>query len=225
MADMGMASLVADLKASLFDSAQVFSVAGDDDAQFKRFLAQALPDLQVKRPVTRLGTVTLVAGEASYLVPDADFAALKVDLWRDPGKLPRPWEAGYPGALPHVSAVREDAQPVTDWDEYYAEWPYGRWRLHFDPAPTALHLACLGTSCKYWYFAVHRIDAAAAQTSVSPQDRGLLLLRAQAEAMLALSLRNAGKPVQLRDGMSGTPRNSTPAALAQQLMDLFWGAR
>lgn len=207
-AGMNEADLVADLKASLFDTAGVFT--GEDDADFKRFLAQALPDLQVKRPITRLGEVQLVAGEALYpLAGLADFSALKIDLWRDPAKLPKPWEPSYPGALPRLSAV----------------WSGTEAALMFEPAPTAAHLALLGTVCRFWYFAVHVVGADALDTTVAATDRGLLLLRAQAEAMLALAIRNAAKPVQLRDGLSGTPRNSTPSALHRTLLDLFWEAR
>lgn len=207
MADMSLASLVADLKASLFDAASVFT--GEDDADFKRFLAQALPDLQWKRPLTKLAQVVLVAGTPSYAVAEADFVALKMDLWRDVGKLPRPWEPGYPGALPRITAQ----QGATGWE------------LVFETAPTAAMLAWLGSTCRFYYFAQHAIGEQAADTTVAEADRGLLLLRAQAEAMLALAVRNAGKPVQLRDGLSGTPRNSTPAALHQVLLGLFIEAR
>lgn len=203
MSDMSLASLVADLKASLFDAANAFT--GEDDADFKRFLAQALPDMQVKRPVTKLGQVTLVADTAGYAIADADFAALKMDLWRDVGKLPRPWEPGYPGALPRIAAQLG----ATGFE------------LVFDPAPTAAMLAWLGSTCRFYYFAQHAIGTLAVDTTIAEADRGLLLLRAQAEAMLALAIRNAGKPVQLRDGLSGTPRNSTPAALHQVLLQLF----
>lgn len=205
---MGLDALVVDLKASLFDAAGAFTA--EDDADFRQFLARSLRDMQWKRPVTKLGEVTLVAGTASYsLAGLADFAALKMDLWRDVGKLPRPWEPGWPGALPRVSA-----QQVA-----------GGWELVFDPAPTALMVAALGSSCRFYYFAQHAIGELAADTTVAEPDRGLLLLRAQAEAMLALAIRNAGKPVQLRDGLSGTPRNSTPAALHQTLLQLFIEAR
>ncbi len=207
MADMSLASLVADLKASLFDAASVFT--GEDDADFKRFLAQALPDLQWKCPLTKLAQVVLVAGTPSYAVAEADFVALKMDLWRDVGKLPRPWEPGYPGALPRITAQ----QGATGWE------------LVFETAPTAAMLTWLGSTCRFYYFAQHAIGEQAADTTVAEADRGLLLLRAQAEAMLALAVRNAGKPVQLRDGLSGTPRNSTPAALHQVLLQLFMEAR
>jgi hypothetical protein len=204
---MSEADLVADLKASLFDAKNVFTSAADGD--FKRFLQQALADMQFKRPVTRLGTLTLEADEGRYAIAEADFASFKTDLWREPSKVPKPWDPAYPGALPRVCAVREvDA-----------------WFIQFEPAPTALHLSALGSTFKFYYFAAHAVGEAEADTTVNPQDRGLLLLRAQAEAMLALGMRNAGKPVQLRDGLSGTPRNSTPAALHEQLMKLFKEAR
>lgn len=204
---MSLADLVADLKESLSDSVNV--LAGEDDAAFARFLRQALPDMRFKRPLTRLGQATLQADEPVYAIGYADFAALKTDLWRDTTKLPKPWAPSYPGALPRICAERG----ATGWE------------LRFDPAPTVAHLSVLGTVCRYWYFADHQIGADAGETTVAPADRGLLLLRAQAEAMLALAVHSAGKPVVLRDGLSGTPRNSTPAALHHVLLDLFREAR
>ncbi len=65
---------------------------------------------------------------------------------------------------------------------------------------------------------MHVLGANAADTTIANTDRGLLLLRAQAEAMLEISLHNANKPVQVRDGYSGTARNSTPAALYESLL-------
>lgn len=205
---MSQNDLVADLKASLFDAASVFEAEGD--AELKRFLAQALPDLQVKRPLTKLGTLTLVAGTAAYPVEAADFAALKFDLWRNPAKLGKPWDPCYGAPLPRLEAVRGAD---------------GGWQLLFDPAPSAAQIAVLGTACAFYYFATHAIGETAEATTVAVQDRGLLLLRAQAEAMLALAMRNAGKPVQMRDGLSGTPRNSTPAALRETLLRAFWEQR
>lgn len=204
---MSEADLVTDLKASLFDAASVFTSAADAD--FKRFLKQSLPDMQFKRPVTRLGALTLAADVGRYAVAEADFAALKTDLWREPSKLPKPWEPTYPGPLPRICAARDGAA----------------WFIQFEPAPTALHIGALGSAFKFYYFAAHAIAPLEADTTVNPQDRGLLLVRAQAEAMLAMAIRNSGKAVQMRDGMSGTPRNSTPAALADQLLRMFREAR
>ncbi|MGE0350959.1 hypothetical protein [Hydrogenophaga sp.] len=203
---MKESDLVADLKASLHDSAAVFRAPLDAD--FRRFLAQALPDMQFKRPITRLGTVTLTVDEGRYAMPVDDFAALKTSLWGGTTRL-RPWEPGYPGAVPRA----------------HATWDGTAWWIELEIAPTAAQLAAWTNALSFWYFARHVVSDEEGATTVNALDRGLLLLRAQAEAMLELSVRNASKPVQLRDGLSGTPRNSTPAALYQALLDEFREAR
>lgn len=167
--------------------------------------------MQVKCPVTRLGTITLQANFPRYALGNGapGFAAFKTQLWGDSGCRLKPWEDGYPGAVPRVSAAFDANQ----------------WYLDFDPAPSARHTAYYGTNFQFWYFAMHAIGVAAGDTTVNEKDRGLLLLRAQVEAIRELAIRNAGKPVQMRDGLSGTPRNSTAAALWKDLLQLFNGAR
>lgn len=205
---MSQADLVADLKHSLHDSAAVFNAAADAD--FVRFLKQALPDMGWKRAITRLGQVSLVVGEPRYsLSAYTDFVAYKTHLWEKPAAYPNAWEPGYPGAVPRVTAVQDS----------------GAYWLVFDPTPSSQHIALRGATFKFYYFAAHEIGATAADTTVVLNDRGLLILRAQAEAMLELTLRNMAKPVQMRDGISGTPRNSTPAALHEQLLRMFQEAR
>lgn len=205
---MSKADLAADLKTSLHDSASLFDAAGDAD--FVRFLEQALPDMSWKRPRTRLGQVTLTAGEASYaLTSYTDFSSYKTHLWDKGSSYPQPWEPGYPGAIPRISSVVDGSAAS----------------LVFDPAPSAAHIATRGSAFKFWYFARHVLDTDAANTTVAAADRGLLLLRAQAEAMRELAIAQANKPVSMRDGLSGTPRNSTPAALHEVLMRLFMEAR
>jgi hypothetical protein len=205
---MALADLVADLKRSLHDSADVFDAA--DDADFVRFLKQALPDLGWKRPLTQVGQVTLVAGQGDYsLSAMPDFSNYKTHLWDRGGNCPQPWEPGYPGALPRVRSYKNAA---------------GYW-LGFDPAPSAAHIAVRGSAFKFYYFGLHSLADVATSTTVAVADRGLLLMRAQAEAMMELALRNMSKPVQLRDGLSGTPRNSTPRALYDALIAAFMEAR
>ena len=208
--NMSKADLVASLKDSLHDAAKVFAVDGaEPDAAFERFLAQALPDMQTKCPATRLGSVQLTANFPRYSLGNvAGFAAFKAQVWGD-ARPYKPWEPSYPGILPRVMASHEA----------------GQWWLEFDPAPTARHLAAYGSKFDFWYFGQHSIGALATDTTVALQHRGLLLLRAQVEAMRELSIRNAAKPVQLRDGFTGAPRNSTPIALAESLMRAFVEAR
>lgn len=206
-AGMSMADLVADLKTSLHDSAAVFKAPADAD--FQRFLRAALADMGAKRPVTRKASVTLEADTARYAVPVADFAAYKTDMWADATRLPKPWESAWPGPIPCVAAT----------------WDGATWWLDFETAPSPKHLAVFGRLFQFWYFALHVIGENAGDTTVAYADRGLLLLRAQVEALRELSVRAAAKPVQLRDGLSGVSRNSTPAALHEALLRVFWGAR
>jgi hypothetical protein len=200
---MSKADLVADLRDSLQDAAKVFVAA--NDADFKRHLDAAALEMVCKRPRTMLGTLTLVAEQFNYAAP-ADFLSYKAALWGI-GRV-QPWDKSYTGKLPDVrcalnGAVRE---------------------LHFLPPPTATQITVLGASFKFYYFAAHTIDATAANTTILPGDRGLLLLRAQAEAMKEMAMRNIGKPVQMRDGMSNGPRNGTPSFLFDVLMKQFEAA-
>jgi hypothetical protein len=204
---MSRADLVLALKASLHDVASVFD--GDTaapDANFERFLLQALPDMQIKRPATRLGTVELRAGVARMSVgsSNAGFAAFKTYLWGDDCKI-KPWSPDYPGTLPRVSASFEA----------------GQWWLNFSPAPSGRQISVHGSQFDFWYYAQHTIGELPEGTTIGLQDRGLLILRAQVEAMRELAIRNAGKPVAMRDGVSGQSRNSTPSAMADALMRQF----
>lgn len=202
---MDMASLVLDLKASLNDSVSAFKAA--DDGDFKRLLTLALPDMQVKRPITRLDFVPLVYGVDRYALDIADFAALKTPIWGDASRTPKPWEPTYPGRVPQATAT----------------WDGTAWWLVFDQPLTYLHMNAWGARFDFWYFAKHLVTVGG--STLNEADRGLLLLRAQVEAMRELMLRNMTKVVQMRDGLSGTPRNSTPAAMYELLHKQFMEAR
>jgi len=202
---MSQADVMADLQRSLHDAASVFNAA--DSADWLRLLAVALTAMQAKRPRTLLGTLSLVADEPLYTVAATDFAAYKTHIWG--GRPPKPWADCHPGALPRVSATQDGAA----------------WRLVFDPAPTWAHINAYGSTFRYWYFGRHSLGADAADSTLAEADRPLLLLRAQAEALRELTMRNINKPVQVRDGLSGTPRNSTPAALYRELLAEWEAAR
>lgn len=200
---LSRADLVADLKDSLHDAASVFTAPADAD--FVRHLDKAALDFRRVRPLMKDGQIALEAGVATYTAP-ADLAEFTLETWSD--ACPSQWESAYPGQLPRVAIVG----------------PSGARRLHLSPAPSAMHLAALGSDFTFLYVANHTVAELAADTTITAADRGLLLLRAQAEALRELAIRNVGKPVQLRDGHSGTPRNGTPAALWQALMAEFEGA-
>lgn len=205
---MDMPSLVWDLKASLMDAAKKFTTFGDED--FRRLLRRAALEMQAKRPITKAGALGLFAHQGRYRVLDADFAQLKTHLWADPARTPPPWEYGYPGAVPRVTAA---------WDGL-------DWWLEFSPAPTPRQITAWGAEFAFFYFARHVLPEDVGGTStLADADRGLLLLRAQAEAMRELAMRNLVIPIQMRDGYSVTARNGTPAALFKVLLDEFKGAR
>lgn len=202
---MSQVDLVADHKASLQDAANVFTAAADAD--FIRHLVIAALAFGRKRPRTLLGTLTLVADQDSYALP-ADFVSFKSDLWGIGARKYQPWETNYPGRLPDVSVSGD----------------VGAQTIYLSPAPTAFQIGVLGSAYKFYYYAAHSISATAASTTIQPADRGLLLLRAQAEAMKEMAMRNIMKPAMLRDGLSNGPRNGTPSALFDILMQLFEGA-
>lgn len=204
---MLLSALVADFKASLSSAAAQFRAA--DDGDFKRLLGVALVDMQVKRPITKPGEVGLFALQPRYAVLAPDFAALKTHMWADPAITPKPWEGNYPGLVPRVAAT----------------WDGAAWWLEFSPAPTMVQITVWGDVFRFWYFARHQLSETPGETTINPADRGLLLLRAQAEAMRELAMRNVVTPQQTRDGYSSMPRNGTPSALYAALMAEFNGAR
>ena len=194
--------LVADLKDSIHDAANVFTGANDED--FSRMLDAAALDIGRVRPRTMLGTLTLVADQDAYAAP-ADLLTYKSDLWSVQARRYQTWDANYPGRLPDIRTALNGSTR----------------ELHFLPAPTSAQITVLGAAFKYYYFAGHAIGAAAADTTVQPGDRGLLILRAQAEAMKEMAVRNSGKPVSMRDGISNMSRNGTPSYLYEMLMKDF----
>lgn len=196
---MSRAELAATLAASMHDMASVFTGGFDD---FSRHLDAAAMDMGRARPRTLLGTITLVADQEAYAAP-ADLLVFKSSVW--PVRRSQPWEKNWTGKLPDVS-VESTGEAAT---------------LHLAPPPTAQQITQYGASYRFYYLAGHVIADNGAQTTVRSADRGLLILRAQAEAMRELMMRNAGKPVTMRDGISGGTRNGTPSAIFESLMKEF----
>lgn len=202
---MSRDDLVADLKASLHDAANVFTAAADAD--YDRLFSVAARDLGRYRPLLLPGAIALTPDVLAYAAP-ADLIYFGHETWST-GRLPQPWERAYPGPVPRVSVVGAP----------------GARQLIFSPAPSALLLAVLGATFGFIYHAAHGIGTNAVDTTVSAADRGALILRAQAEAMREMAIRNTGKPItRIDSGFFGTPRNGTPSHLFTMLMDEFKGA-
>jgi len=200
---MSQADLITDLKSSLNDAANVFAAA--NDADFIRHLDHAAQDFRRVRPRVLSSSVTLVADQDSYDAPADALDEHSMQWGKNKKRDLKPWDAQWPGALPRISIAGD---------------PSAR-QLFFSPAPSQHQINVLGSVCAFRYFAAHKIDAIAANTTIKPENRALLLLRAQAEAAKEMSSRNMHKPVSMRDGISGGRMTGTPTALFKQLMDMF----
>jgi len=204
MAGMDEASLVADLKASLQDAVEVFTAT--DDADFKRHLARAAEDFGRRFPRRVRGSVTVEADVAEYPAPAGLVRPLRA-TWSDTARRNyRPWDRAWPERDPRLSLEEDDT---------------GGRVLVLSPPPSAAQITQLGATFPFVYEAGHQIGTDASDTTIPADRRGLLLLRAQAEAMKEMAARNIQKPVKMGDGQGGAPRNGVPAALHKQLMDEF----
>lgn len=196
--------LLPDYKASLNSARSVFGEdnTSEQTANLTRHLQAAARAIALgKRPRTRQGLLTLVADQPSYAsVPD-DLLLPKVALW-GMANMARPW-CNPPGALPILTL---------------ADGVDGAPQLMLTPAPSAEQIAVYGTEYRYYYFAAHQITDQVDTSTLQERDRALVILRAQVEAMRETAIRNAHKPVTLRDGGGGLGRNTTPAALYEQLL-------
>lgn len=195
---LSRADLRADLLASLQDAGKPFEAPAAQD----RLLNAAALDLGRVRPRVMWGTVTLTAFEGVYPAP-AGMTDFKSALWGQ-GHGIQPWDKGFPGQLPE--------------GRFYAG------SLVLTPPPTPAQIAALGRAYNFFYYARHEIGDTAEATTVAEADRGLLLLRAVAEACRELALRGVTKPVSLGPsggGAGSSPSNGTPAALYQAFMAEF----
>lgn len=200
---LSQADLIADLKSSLQDAAKIFNAA--DDADFIRHLTTAAADLSKHKPRKLLATLTLTADQALYDSPDAIIQPSLV-LWGDAQrKNSKPWESYFPKTPPTITLLETDTTK----------------KIHLNPAPTAAEIGTLGATFAYTYSASHVIDAAATNTTIAAADRDLLLLRAQAEAMRELAMRNLQKPITMVAGGGQASKNGTPAGLYAALLAEF----
>ncbi|MDD2664369.1 MAG: hypothetical protein PHD19_11515 [Dechloromonas sp.] len=191
---MSRADLVADLKAALMDSARTFSAPADAD--FVRMLDIAAADMHRVRPRSLVGAINLQADKADYAAP-ADMIELRSMLW-GVGQRAQPWERRYAGRLPTARQIGT--------------------LILLSPAPTERQILLLGAEFKFLYVARDAISDSAGQTTIPADDRHLLLLRAQAEAMLMLAQRDSVRPVQSAAGHGSQAKTGLPVALWKELM-------
>jgi hypothetical protein len=175
------------------------------DALTRHLRTAAAAMSAAKRPRTCMASLTLVADQASYDAVPTDLLLPKVATWGV--STMQPWHLP-PGPLPIITLAEFDGVPM----------------LVLNPPPSACQIAAFGSTYAYYYFGAHQITDDAGTSTVQERDRNLLILRAQVEAMRETSMRNAHKPVTLREGGGGMTRNMTPSALYAQLLAEFNGA-
>lgn len=189
------------LKSSLQDSARVF-----EDPDLDRHITVSLTAMALqKRPLRKSASITLVANQAEYPAP-ADLGRLNRLVWQNE-RFRQPWEADYPGPAPTLQLLHGDSGKV----------------IRLNPAPTQQQVNALNGTALLLYSAKHTIDAGNV-TTLDEADEDLVILRAQAEACRELALRGISKPVTMRDGAMSQPRNSTPRALYQALLEEWQAA-
>lgn len=195
-ATMSLEQLTKSLKTSLMDSAGLFL------DELPQLLTIAAEDLAKVRRRTLVGSIQLRPGKDIYLAPE-DLMDFKLSTWgQQQRKTMKPWQPKYPRQLPDVSVL--DGSP-----KYLV--------LSF--IPTRGQIGLMGSEFRFFYFANHHIDEDGSKTTVSESERNLLLLRAQAEAMKWLSMRNVDKTVSAKHAISGASKGGVPAALYRILLE------
>ena len=185
--------------ASLLDSKRAFN-----EVAIERHIDVALAALSEIRPQLKIAEIKVAAGRDRYPCP-ADLIRIHKCNWGISAKSSqRPWDDSYVGALPEWRVFRD---------------PEGKLVLFADPAPTVLQERLIGSCCQLIYTAAHVLTED--ECSLNDEEIGLLILRAQVEAMREISMKNTTQSYQLREGISSTPMNGTPAYLYITLMDEF----
>lgn len=196
---MTLDELLADYRASLSDSAPLFT--SPDSGDLKRHLWRAAQALAGKRHNLAHGSIALVVGISYYPVPP-DLVSVAGIEWPSAEQF-APWRGPDHafGPPPRLSLAR-----------------LGNVRqLHLRPWPTHAMVAAVNGTLTYSYVQAYTLGTEE-QTTVPEADRWLLILRAQVEAMRELAMRSWMKPVQLR-GMQSS--NMQPSALYELLLKEF----
>ena len=187
---------------SLLDSQRAFKAE-----DFERHMDTALRDLAQFRPHRVLAELNAMPMQREYECPADLIEVLATHYGRAEKAQRQPWDAGYPTQrLPEVTV------------QYRAD---GSRYLQVFPAPSYQLLAQIGTVVGYEYSAGHVVTDS--YSSLTPVLVHLAILRAQAEAMRELAMRNSSMPTQVKDSLTNTPANGTPSYLYQLLMDEFYG--
>lgn len=182
------------------------------DDKFEEILIASVNDYSRRRPLTGIGTLTLVAEQSVYDAP-ADLMSFKSHDWgRAHRKRRDPWNSPRVVAIPDVKVV-----PNSDQSASY--------QLALSPIPTTEDLCVVGNTMQYFYTKKHVVsdlDAGTNGATTIPEcDLDLLLLRMQAEAMMHLSFNRVGKTSTKDPLTKMTNRSGLPGELYRQLIEEF----
>lgn len=186
---------------SLLDSQRAFKA---DD--FGRHMDTALRELAQFYPRRMLAELNAMPMQREYECPADLIEVLATHYGRAEKAQRQPWDAGYPTQrLPEVTV------------QYRAD---GSRYLQVFPAPNYQLMAQIGAVVGYEYSAAHIVtEEVCTLTEVDVQ---LAILRAQAEAMRELAMRNSTQPTQIKDSLTNTPANGAPSYLYTLLMNEFY---
>ena len=187
---------------SLLDSQRAFKA---DD--FGRHMDTALRELAQFYPRRMLAELNAMPMQREYECPADLIEVLATHYGRAEKAQRQPWDAGYPTQrLPEVTV------------QYRAD---GSRYLQVFPAPSYQLMTQIGAVVGYEYSAAHIVtEEVCTLTEVDVQ---LATLRAQAEAMRELAMRNSSMPTQVKDSLTNTPANGTSSYLYTLLMNEFYG--
>jgi len=179
---------------------QLTKSLGDSAESFQgeqiRLINIALTDYSRYRPLTLAASVRLQAGKQRYPVPE-NFIGFKHSLW---GKSALPlWSTGRPHNIPRPQSLSD--------------------ALQFQQPITPAHIQHYGANYAYLYFAKHQILDNGDLTLSGDHD--LLVMRAQAQAMLELALHNADKQPAAHQHIGNQSSNSKPMHIHDTLMAAF----
>lgn len=187
------------------DANSVFKeeVADDNTPNpYDRHLDAALRAFDAALPLVVCDELSLTAGQSQYAAP-ADAWRFHSAAWTEAYRELDVWQR--PKRLPQARLRVADGQRI---------WV-------FNPVPSSSHLAALGSVYDYQYYAHHSIGDSDADATIELTDKPLFLLRAQAEAMKDIALRNSAKPVEIRASGSVSTVNGPAKSLYEQLMKQF----
>ena len=186
---------------SLLDSQRAFKA---DD--FGRHMDTALRDLAQVSPRNVLAQLNVLPMQRECECPPDLIRVIATHYGRAEKMQRQPWDVAYPAhRLPDVM-VRYRA----DGSRY----------LQVSPPPSYEMMTQLGAVVEYEYSAKHILTDE--HNSLTPVLEQLLVLRAQAEAMRELAMRNSTQPTQIKDSLTNTPANGTPSYLYTLLMNDFY---